>query len=85
MKQKKIYVLSGYHYHPDEGEHDIITAVFSTCEAAAREVLKRFQETFPDESDLFTLEGCMCGNDYCNGAYEQLKLTIEEFSINVEA
>ena len=81
MENKKIYVLSGYHYHPVDEGHDIITAVFSTHEAAAREVLKRFQETFPDDSDLFTLKGCMYGNDYRNGEYEQLELTIEEFSI----
>ncbi len=78
-KQKKIYVLAGYHYHPDDGEHDIITAVFPTREEAAQEALEIFQDTFPDSADEFTLEGCMYGNDYSDG--DDLKLDIEEFSI----
>ena len=84
MKQKKIYVLSGYHYLPDDGEHYLISAVFPTREAAAKEALERFRETFPGSADEFTLEGCMWGNNYANGAYEQLNLTIEEFTIIVE-
>lgn len=79
MKQKKIYVLSGYHYHPDEGEHDIITAVFPTREAAAKDAMERFKETFPDSADEFTIDGCMYGNNF--GEWESLNLTIEEFSI----
>ena len=79
MKQTKIYVLSGYHYHPDEGEHDIITAVFHTREEAAQDAMERFKETFPDHADEFTLEGCMYGNSF--GEWESLNLDIAEFSI----
>ena len=79
MKQKKIYVLAGYHYHPDDGEHDIISAGFHSREEAAQEALEIFQETFPGSADEFTLEGCMWGNNYSDG--DDLKLTIEEFSI----
>lgn len=79
MAQKKIYVLAGYHYHPDKGEHDIISAVFHTREAAAKKALKIFQDTFPNGADEFTLEDCMYGNNYSDG--DDLKLTIEEFSV----
>lgn len=79
MKQKKIYVLAGYHYHPDDGEHDIISDVFPTRKEAAKEALDIFRDTFPNSADEFTLEGCMWGNDYSDG--DDLKLTIEEFSI----
>ena len=79
MAQKKIFVLSGYHYHPDDCEHDIISAVFPTREAAAKEALEIFQDTFPSRADEFTLDGCMWGNNYIDG--DELKLNIEEFSI----
>ena len=82
QKQKPkhtIFVLSGYHYHPDDGEHDIISAVFPTREAAAKEALEIFQDTFPNSADEFTLEGCMWGNNYSDG--DDLKLNIDEFSI----
>ena len=79
MKQKKIYVLSGYHYIPDEGEHYIITAVFPTRETAAKYAMERFKKTFPDCADEFTIEDCMYGNNF--GEWDTLNLTIEEFSI----
>lgn len=78
-EKQKIYVISGYHYHFDEGEHDIITAVFPTREAAAKYAMEIFQETFPDRADEFTVEGCMYGNNFGEG--EILALNIEEFSI----
>lgn len=79
MKQKKIYVLAGYHYHPDDGDHDIISAVFHTREEAAKTAMEMFRETFPNSADEFTLEDCMYGNNF--GEWESLNLTIEEFSI----
>lgn len=81
QKQKHtIFVLSGYHYHPDDGEHDIISAVFPTREAAAKETMKIFRDTFPDRAGEFTLDGCMWGNNFWDGD-EEVKLNIDEFSI----
>ena len=55
MKQKKIFVLAGYHYHPDDGEHDIISAVFPTREAASQDALEIFKDTIANSADAFTL------------------------------
>lgn len=79
-EKKKIFVVSGYHHHYAEGDHDIITEVFTSCEKAAKCIFDILNETFPDASDLFSIDGCMYGNNYSDGN-EEVKLEIEEFNI----
>jgi len=79
--KKKIFVVSGFHYHPDEDEHDIITEVFNTREEAAKCIFDILTDTFPDDADDFTIDGCMWGNEVCNSADEKVKLEIEEFTV----
>ena len=46
-EKKKIFVVSGFHFHPYEHEHDIITEVFDTREKAAKCICDILTETFP--------------------------------------
>ena len=80
-KQEKIFVVSGFHYHPDTQEHDIITEKFNSREKAAKCISDILTETFPDYAKDFTIDGCMWGNAFCNAADEEVKLDIEEFTI----
>lgn len=80
-EKKKIFVVSGFHFHPDEHEHDIITEVFTTREKAAKCIFDILTETFPDDADDFSIDGCMYGNNYCTADDEEVKLEIEEFTI----
>ena len=80
-EKKKIFVVSGFHFHPDEHEHDIITEVFNTREKAAKCICDILTETFPDAAEEFTIDGCMWGNEFCTADDEEVKLEIEEFNI----
>ena len=64
-EKKKIFVVSGFHFHPDEHEHDIITEVFNTREKAAKCIFDILTETFPDDAEDFSIDGCMYGNNFC--------------------
>lgn len=77
--RKNIFVVSGYH-HYDDGGHEIITDVFTSRHDAAQLVFDILTETFPDDSDMFAIDGCMDGNKYCNGN-EEVNIKIDEFSI----
>ena len=79
---KTIYILAGSHEHPDECEPDIITDVFTSRRAAAKQALEIFRETFHAHADEFTETGCMQSNFFAEGG-EVLKLEINAF--NVEA
>lgn len=79
-KKKKIFVVSGFHFHPYEHEHDIITEVFDTREKAAKCISDILTETFPDFAKDFTIDGCMYGNNFLHGD-EEVKLEIEEFTV----
>lgn len=79
-KHKKIFVVSGFHYHPDKQEHDIITEVFKSREKAAKRIFDILTETFPNYASVFTIDGCMYGNNFWHGD-EEVKLEIEEFTI----
>ena len=80
-EKKKIFVVSGFHFHPYEHEHDIITEVFNTREKAAKCISDILTDTFPDNADDFSIDGCMYGNNYCTADDEEVKLEIEEFTI----
>lgn len=80
-KKRKIFVVSGFHFHPYEHEHDIITEVFYTREKAAKCIFDILTETFPDDADMFSIDGCMYGNNFCTASDEEVKLDIEEFTI----
>lgn len=84
-EKKTIFVVSGYHHHYDEGEHDIITGVFTSREDAAKFILDTLTDTFtfPDDSKMFTIDGCMYGNNYCN-LNEEVNLTIEKCSLLIK-
>jgi len=56
--------------------------VFTSCEKAAKCIFDILTETFPDASELFSIDGCMYGNNYNYGdGNEEVKLEIEEFNI----
>ena len=78
-EKKKIFVVSGYHHYA-EGDHEIITDVFTSCHDASKFILDTLTDTFPNASDTFSIDGCMYGDKYCNGN-EEVNLKIEEFSI----
>lgn len=80
-KKKKIFVVSGFHYHPGEDEHEIITEVFYTRQKAAKCIFDILTETFPNDADGFTIEGSMYGNNFRTANDEEVKLDIEEFNI----
>lgn len=79
-KQEKIFIVSGFHYHPDTQEHDIITEMFKSREKAAKCISDILTETFPDYAKDFTIDGCMYGNNFWHGD-EEVKLEIEEFTV----
>lgn len=83
--KKTIYVVSGYHYHYAEDEHDIITNVFTSRKDAAKFILDTLTDTFsfPDDSKIFTIDGCMYGNNYCD-LNEEVNLKIEKCSILIK-
>lgn len=78
--KKKIFVVSGYHHHYAEGNHDIITDVFTSCHDAAQFVFDTLTDTFPNDSDRFSIDCCMYGDKYCNDN-EEVNIKIEEFAI----
>ena len=80
-KKKKIFIVSGFHFHPYEHEHDIITEVFNTREKAAKCICDILTDTFPDNADAFTIDGGMYGNNFCTESDEEVKLEIEEFTV----
>lgn len=81
QKKKKIFIVSGFHFHPAEHEHDIITEKFNTREKAAKCICDILTETFPDNAGYFSIDGCMWGNNFCTDDDEEVKLEIEEFTI----
>ena len=80
-EKKKIFVVSGFHFHPHEDEHEIITEVFKTRQKAAKCILDILTETFPNDADGFTIDGSMYGNNFRTADNEEVKLNIEEFTI----
>ena len=80
-EQKKIFIVSGFHFHPAEHEHDIITEKFNSREKAAKCIFDILTETFPDNADMFSIDGCMYGNNFCTESDEEVTLEIEEFTI----
>lgn len=83
-EKKTIFVVSGYHHHFAEGDHDIITDVFNTREDAVKFIFDILKDTFPNDADKFSIDCCrqlcMYGNNYYNGN-EEVNLKVEEFSI----
>ena len=75
----KVFVVSGFHFHPDEGEYDVITEVCKNRTEGAQRIKEILSETFPDEK--FTREGCQWGNDFESTGGERVQLELTEFKI----
>ena len=75
----KVFVISGFHFHPDEGEYDVISEVAKNRTEGAQRIKEIFTETFPDVE--FTREGCQWGNTFESLDGERVQLELTEFKI----